>query len=117
MDTTYFGRNFGVMVFKDSLSGDFLYKQYVKHETNAQYIKGLEEIGRRGIKIQSIICDGRKGLLTLYKDVPTQMYQFHQVQIVLRYLTRKPKQQAAIELRKVALTLTQSNRCAVGRAH
>lgn len=110
MDTTYFGRNFGVMVFKDSLSGDFLYKQYVKHETNALYIKGLEEIGRRGIKIQSIICDGRKGLLTLYKDVPTQMCQFHQVQIVLRYLTRKPKQQAAIELRKVALTLTKSNK-------
>lgn len=110
MDTTYFGRNFGVMVFKDSLSGDFLYKQYVKHETNALYVKGLEEIGRRGIKIQSIICDGRKGLLTLYTDVPTQMCQFHQIQIVLRYLTRRTKQEAAIELRKVALTLTQSNK-------
>lgn len=110
MDTTYFGRDFGVMVFKDSISGFFLYTQYVKHETNAMYIKGLEEIGRRGIKIQSIICDGRKGLLTLYKDIPTQMCQFHQVQIVLRYLTRKPKQQAAIELRKVALTLTKSTK-------
>ena len=92
------------MVFKDSLSGDFLYTKYVKYETNALYAQGLDIIGSRGIKIQSIV----KGLLTLYKDVPTQMCQFHQVQIVLRYLTRNPKHQAAIELRKIALTLTQS---------
>lgn len=110
MDTTYFGRSFGVMAFKDSLSGNFLYTCYVKYETNALYAKGLETIGMRGIKIQSIICDGRKGLLTLYKDIPTQMCQFHQIQIVLRYLTRKPKQQAAIELRKVVLTLTGSKK-------
>jgi len=110
MDTTYFGRGFGVMVFKDSLSGDFLYTCYVKYETNALYSRGLEIIGSRGIKIQSVICDGRKGLLTLYKDIPTQMCQFHQVQIVLRYLTRKPKQQSGEELRKVVLTLTKSNK-------
>lgn len=110
MDTTYFGRSLGVMVFKDSISGAFLYKCYVKHETNALYVKGLEIIGSRGIKIQSLICDGRKGLLTLFKDIPTQMCQFHQVQIVLRYLTRKPKHQAGIELRKVTLTLTKSSR-------
>jgi hypothetical protein len=30
MDTTYFGRSFGVMVFKDSLSGIILFKKYVK---------------------------------------------------------------------------------------
>ena len=34
MDTTYFGRKFGVMVFKDSLTGQVLYKQYVKLERN-----------------------------------------------------------------------------------
>ena len=63
MDTTYFGRKFGVMVYKDSISGQILYKQYVKQETNKLYLAGLEEIARRGIKIQAVICDGRKGLL------------------------------------------------------
>ncbi|NCX96262.1 MAG: hypothetical protein EBX41_07590 [Chitinophagia bacterium] len=29
MDTTYFGRKLGVMVFKDSLTGTILLKQYV----------------------------------------------------------------------------------------
>ena len=33
MDTTYFGRGFGVMVFKNSLDGVVLYKQYVRYET------------------------------------------------------------------------------------
>jgi hypothetical protein len=30
MDTTYFGRAWGVMAFKNSLDGAVLYKQYVK---------------------------------------------------------------------------------------
>ncbi len=91
MDTTYFGRKLGVMVFKDSISGQILYKQYLKQETNKQYLAGIEEITRRGIKIQSIVCDGRKGLLKLFEGIPTQMCQFHQVAIVRRYLTKKPK--------------------------
>ena len=28
MDTTYFGRSLGVMVFKDSITGKILFKQY-----------------------------------------------------------------------------------------
>ena len=46
MDTTYFGRGFGVMVFKNSLDGVVLYKQYVRYETNALYLAGISEISR-----------------------------------------------------------------------
>lgn len=76
MDTTYFGRKFGVMVFKDSLTGQILFKQYVKQETNKLYQSGIEEITRRGIKVQAIICDGRKGLFGLFEDIPIQMCNF-----------------------------------------
>ena len=107
MDTTCFGGGFGVMVFKDSLSGKYLFKQYVKTETNKAYLSGIEEIRRRGIFIQSIICDGRRGLFQLFGEIPVQMCQFHQIQIINRYLTRKPKTQAAIELRTLSLTLTK----------
>jgi hypothetical protein len=58
MDTTYFGRGFGVMVFKNSLDGVVLHKQYVRYETNALYLAGISEIIRRGIHIQGIVCDG-----------------------------------------------------------
>jgi hypothetical protein len=80
MDTTYFGKKFGVMVFKDSLTGTILFKQYVEQEANQLYLKGIEEIARQGIKIQNIICDGRKGLLQSFSGkIPVQMCNFHQV--------------------------------------
>ncbi len=104
-DTTYFGREFGVMVFKDSLSGQILYKQYVKQETNKLYLLCIAEITRRGIKIQAIICDGRKGLLQLFEPIPIQMCQFHQVAIIGRYLTKNPKLQASKELWELCLLL------------
>lgn len=107
MDTTYFGREWGVMVFKDSMSGQFLHKQYVKYETNQLYRQGIEEVAKRGISIQALICDGRKGLFNLFPDLPIQMCQFHQSQIITRYLTRKPKMPAGIELRTLALQLTK----------
>jgi hypothetical protein len=110
MDTTYFGRKLGVMVFKDSFTGQILFKQYVKQETNALYLKGIEEIARRGIKIQAIVCDGRKGLLQLFGNIPIQMCNFHQVAIIRRYLTKKPKMQASKELWELALLLKQTDK-------
>jgi transposase-like protein len=110
MDTTYFGRKFGVMVFKDSLSRQILFKQYVKTETNKLYLSGIQEITRRGIKIQSIICDGRKGLLQLFGDIPIQMCNFHQIAIIRRYLTKKPKMQASKELWELVLILAKTDK-------
>ena len=110
MDTTYFGRTFGVMVFKDSISGQILYKQYVKQETNKLYLFGIEEISRRGIKIQSIICDGRKGLLQLFDDIPVQYCNFHQVATIRKYLTKNPKMQASKELWEHALLLVKTDK-------
>jgi transposase-like protein len=111
LDTTYFGRKFGVMVFKDAITGQILYKQYVKQETNQLYLQGVLEITRRGIKIQSITCDGRKGLLEQFaKDIPVQMCQFHQVAIIRRYLTKNPKMQASKELWGLVLLLKKTDK-------
>lgn len=110
MDTTYFGRKFGVMVFKNSLTGQILFKQYVKQETNKLYFSGIEEIIRRGIKIQAIICDGRKGLLQLFDNIPIQMCHFHQVAIIRRYLTKRPKMQASKELWEHVLLLSKTDK-------
>ena len=106
MDTTYFGRKFGVMVFKDSCTGMILYKQYVKQETNGLYLAGIKEIIRRGIKIQAIVCDGRRGLLQMVENIPVQMCQFHQLAIIRRYLTKNPKMLASKELWAFAQLLT-----------
>lgn len=110
IDTTYFGRKFGVMVFKDAITGQVLLKKYVTHETNKLYLEGIKEIARRGIKIQSIICDGRKGLFQLFEGIPVQMCNFHQVAIIRRYLTKKPKMQASKELWELTLLLVHTDK-------
>jgi transposase-like protein len=101
MDTTYWGRNFGVMLFKDSLTKENLLKYYVKNETNQLYINGISELKSLGFDIKGIVCDGRKGLIQSFKDIPVQMCQFHQSAIIRRYLTKKPKLKAAQELIEV----------------
>jgi hypothetical protein len=98
------------MVFKDSISGIILYKQFVKSETNALYLQGIKEIIRRGIKIQSIICDGRKGLFQLFDNIPMQYCNFHQVKTIRNYLTKNPKMQASKELWQLTLILVHTDK-------
>ena len=78
MDTTYWGREFGVMLFKDAITKENLLKYYVKNEKNALYIKGIQELIDKGFEVIAIVCDGRKGLLQSFNDIPVQMCQFHQ---------------------------------------
>ena len=107
MDTTYFDRKFGLMVFMDNTTKAVLYYAIVSHETNSAYKQGVEHLASLGVDVQSIICYGRRGLRTLFIRTPCQMCQFHQLQIVTRYLTRRPKNIASIELRGLALELTK----------
>jgi hypothetical protein len=58
MDTTYWGRNFGVMLLKDAITKENLLKYYVKHETNSLYIRGIDELKDKGFTIIAIVCDG-----------------------------------------------------------
>ena len=109
-DTTYWGRNFGVMLFKDAITGENLYKRYVKHETIMLYREGFEVLFNLGFTIKGIVCDGKKGLLQMYPGIPTQMCQFHQKLIIRRYLTKKPKMQASIELLELAKILTKTDK-------
>lgn len=101
MDTTYWGRKFGVMLFRDYITKENLLKYYVKYETNLAYQKGIEELKKQGFNIVAIVCDGRKGLALSFKDIPVQMCQFHQSAIIRRYLTKNPKLQASQELMRV----------------
>ena len=99
MDTTYWGRNFGLMLFKDAYSKENLLWYYVKSETNALYIKGINELKSKSFEVVAIVCDGRKGLVGAFKDIPVQLCQFHQVATIRRYITKNPKMRASIDLK------------------
>ena len=98
MDTTYFSRTFGVMLFQDASSGKILYRKFVKNETNRDYLDGLRYIAERGTVIKAVVYDGHVGLLQAISFCFVQMCQFHQFQIVRRLLTNNPHLPAGVEL-------------------
>ena len=110
MDTTYWGRGFGVMLFKDSITKENLLKYYVIHESNSLYNQGIKELKNKGFDIIAVVCDGRKGLIQSFTDIPVQMCQFHQSAIIRRYLTKKPKLKAAQELMEVMDLMKQTDK-------
>ncbi len=110
MDTSYWGRKFGVMLFKDAYTKENLLKYYVKNESNALYLQGINELKKRGFEINAIVCDGRKGLFNLFEDIPVQMCQFHQVAIIRKYITKNPKLPASIELKELVGILTKTDK-------
>lgn len=110
MDTTYWGRNFGVMLFKDAYTKENLLKYYVKTETNSLYIQGVKELQSKGFEVLAIVCDGRKGLLQSFDNIPVQMCQFHQVAIIRRYITKNPKIPASIELKDFVALLKMTDK-------
>ena len=112
MDTTYFDRKWGVMVLYDARSKRALTVVAVERETNALYTQAVAALQEKGVLIQSIICDGKSGLLGSFPDIPVQMCQFHQVKIIVRHLTRKPKSLAAQAQRALSLTLMESTQAA-----
>lgn len=90
IDTTYFSRTFGVMLFQDAISGKILYHKFVKNETNKDYLSGLEVIKANETKIEAVVCNGHIGLLQAITTSFIQMCQFHQLQIIRRLLTNNP---------------------------
>lgn len=110
MDTTYWGRVFGVMLFKDAITKENLLKYYVKTETNNLYKQGIEELKSKGYTIKAIVCDGRRGLIQSFGNIPVQMCQFHQAAIIRRYLTGNPRMLAAIELKQIVGLMKQTDK-------
>ncbi len=110
MDTTYWGNNFGVMLFKDALTKENLLKYYVKSETNVLYKQGIKQLEEQDFEISGIVCDGRRGLINSFDSIPVQMCQFHQAAIVRRYLTKNPRMPAAIELKEITALMKQTDK-------
>ena len=110
MDTTYWGRKYGVMLFKDALSGRDLLWYFVKNETNALYAQGIADLEGMGYEIPAVVVDGRKGLPGMFPDKKVQLCQFHQQKTVRKYLTKHPKTEAGVELKGIVDMLTRTDK-------
>lgn len=109
IDTTYFW-TFWLMLFKDSKGKDILNYKIVDYETNDGYYEGIMELRMLWREIEAIVCDGRRGLLTMFSTIPTQMCQFHQRQIIRRYITKTPVLKPNRELNDIMKWLTRTDK-------
>ena len=67
MDTTYWGRHFGVVVMKDSRSGIILWRKFIfRKETLSDYREGVDWLLENDFKIEGIVCDGLRGMYQMF---------------------------------------------------
>ncbi len=110
LDTTYWSRNFGLMVIKDALRNKILWHKYVRNETISQYMEGISWLKSNGFRIYGAVIDGMRGLAQALYSIPVQMCQFHQILIIRRYLTQEPELEASIELLSLVKNITKMDK-------
>ena len=76
----------------------------------ADYQEGVDSLRKHGFKIDGIVCDGLRGMFSMFSSYPVQMCQFHQVSIVRRYLTKQPELEASRELSDIVKLMTRTDK-------
>jgi len=97
------------LVFRCPRSKRNLYLKEIITEKADDYLQAKLFLEQKGFIIEAVVVDGKRGLFDVFSDLPTQMCHFHQMAIVRRYLTSRPKLEAGKELRAITFTLTISN--------
>jgi hypothetical protein len=109
MDATRVGTSW-ILAVRDPVRGETVYAHEVAHESTSVYQMAHSELKARGFSLAGIVTDGRfVDVEWLFPGIPLQMCHFHQMQIVIRYLTRKPKLPAGIELLALVRTLPRTD--------
>ncbi len=109
VDTTFWGRAYGVCVFFSVALKRAIWWHEVEGERMAHYHYGRKILETAGWTFTAVVVDGRRGFVNVFKDIPVQMCQFHQMKQVTKYLTRRPKTDAGRELRGLTLTLATTD--------
>lgn len=110
MDTTYFKRICIVLLLRDAYTAKNLLYRFILYETINEYVLAIAELKQSRFVIDGIVVDGRRGIFRAFPEYPIQMCQFHQKQIVRRYLTSNPHTEAGIELKNLIDVLTHTDK-------
>ena len=101
MDTTYFWRQYWIMVFRSCELKKNILRKEVKRETIQDYKDGIKKLQDQWRTIKAIVCDWKRWVLWWF-NIPVQMCVFHQKQIMRRYITKTPKLEANKELQAIS---------------
>ena len=107
MDCTFFGRGYGIIVARRPDLKENLYYKEINTENRAVYEEARRYLEVAGFNIQAVVLDAKHGIKEVFSDLIVQICQYHQKQIVGRYLTGRPKTEAGQELKILIGTLTK----------
>ena len=111
MDASYWGHNFGGLVFKDAHRGKILWRKFLsKHKTRSDYMEGVMWLVENGFRIKGVVIDGLKGLAQMLSKYPVQLCQFYQVKNVVTHLTKRPELEASKELLTLVYMLCHTDK-------
>lgn len=115
IDATYFSRKNGILVARDPHQKENLHCHEIVSETKVEYQKARDDLERNGYILLAVVLDGRRGIPTIFNDMPVQICQYHQWQTVRRKLTLKPKLEPHQVLLSIARRIKESNEKEMGK--
>ena len=80
---------------------------WISSETKEVYSALRHNLESRGYIITAVVLDGRRGIPRVFSDIPVQICQFHQMQVVRRKLTLRPETEAGQRLLSIGLNITK----------
>jgi len=111
LDATFFGRGYGILLARTPKK-ILIWKEIVS-ETVQVYSELLDDLEAAGYSFSGFAIDGRRGVRKLlerrFPQTPIQFCQFHQIQIVKRYIPRRAQTEAARSLRRIALGIAKTS--------
>lgn len=108
IDAYYRSRGDGTIVFRVPEMQQNLLWYDIEYETILAYTRGVDTLVQAGCEVKGITIDGRPGTIrALEYYAPVQHCQFHQLQTVTKYLTKRPKFESHQTLKRVSSALTK----------
>lgn len=107
IDCSFFGRGYGIIVVRCLNLKQNLYWKEIITENKTVYEEARQYLEAAGFNIRAVVLDAKHGSKEVFSDFVVQICQYHQQQIVGRYLTTRPKTEAGQELKHLADSLTK----------
>ena len=107
IDCTFFDRCNGIIVVRCPALRKNLYWKKITTENKAAYEEARRYLEEAGFDIKAVVLDAKHGIREAFSGLVVQICQYHQQQIVVRYLTTRPKTGAGLELKVITGALTE----------
>lgn len=107
-DATHIGEGILLVARASALKANLAWA-WIVAETKEAYADLRRHIESRGFILKAVVLDGRTGIPRVFENIPVQICQFHQLQVVRRKLTLRPETDAGRDLLSIAFSIATTN--------